>query len=311
MTLTMHPYAGEDDFFRIRAFLRELYLLNGRRDRAWQACRFDYWRWHGAANITHADLSQVVRLWQDVGGRLAAVLNPEGNDDAFLQVHPAATSPGLLSEMLDVAEDVLSAPTDSGGHRLTVWANEHETSLVTRLEARGYRRDDGPEFQRRRPVGLPIPEARPGPGYTIRALGDDSELPARCYASGLAFHPDDLSYAEQNRQDVTWYRNIQTAPMYRRDLDLVAVAADGEVAAFCTVWFDDVTRTGTFEPVGTAPAHQRKGLARALMCEGLRRLSRLGATLATVGSYGPRAGALYASMGFTDYELAYPWVRAW
>ena len=47
------------------------------------------------------------------------------------------------------------------------------------------------------------------------------------------------------------------------------------------------------------------------MCEGLRRLSRLGATLATVGSYGPRAGALYASVGFTDYELAYPWVRAW
>ena len=30
---------------------------------------------------------------------------------------------------------------------------------------------------------------------------------------GLAFHPDDLSYAEQNRRDVTWYRNIQTAPI--------------------------------------------------------------------------------------------------
>ena len=79
-------------------------------------------------------------------------------------IHPAAASPGLLTEMMDVAEDVLSAPTDNGSRRLTVWSNENETALETRLEARGYRKDDGTEFQRRRPVDLPIPEARPGPG---------------------------------------------------------------------------------------------------------------------------------------------------
>ena len=59
--------------------------------------------------------------------------------------------------------------------------------------------------------------------------------------------------------------SIFTMRTYR----IVAVAPSGEFAAFCTVWFDDVTRTGAFEPVGTAPAHRRRGLGKAVMCEGV------------------------------------------
>jgi GNAT superfamily N-acetyltransferase len=91
----------------------------------------------------------------------------------------------------------------------------------------------------------------------------------------------------------------------------VAIAPDGAVASFCTVWFDDVTRTGVFEPVATVPAHQRRGLGRAVMSEGLRRLRRMGATRAYVGSYSVEAGGLYAAMGFTDYDLSEGWDREW
>ncbi len=45
------------------------------------------------------------------------------------------------------------------------------------------------------------------------------------------------------------------------------------------------------------------------MVEGLRRAARLGATLCTVGSYSVSAGALYAAVGFTEYDLSEPWVR--
>ena len=45
------------------------------------------------------------------------------------------------------------------------------------------------------------------------------------------------------------------------------------------------------------------------MCEGLRRLKRMGVTMAYVGSYSPAAHALYASVGFTDYDLCEPWVK--
>ncbi|MRS06001.1 GNAT family N-acetyltransferase, partial [bacterium] len=107
------------------------------------------------------------------------------------------------------------------------------------------------------------------------------------------------------------YRNVQRSPLYRSDLDLVAVAPNGEYAAFVTVWYDEGTQTATLDPVGTHPDHQRRSLAKALIAEGLRRAKSLGATLGTVGSFSEKAGALYASMGFTAYELCEPWIKKW
>ena len=115
----------------------------------------------------------------------------------------------------------------------------------------------------------------------------------------------------ENRDDPNWYRNIQNAPLYRRDLDLVVVAPDGAIAAFCTIWFDDVTRSAYFEPVATVPAHRRRGLGRAVMTEGLRRLQRLGATTAFVGGLSPAANALYRSVMGPDHELYESWVKEW
>ena len=154
----------------------------------------------------------------------------------------------------------------------------------------------------------PLPLA---PGYAIRALGDGLELLERCYASGLGFHDGDIQIAVENRADPTWYRNIQTAPLYRRDLDLVAIAPDGAIAAFCTVWFDDATQSAYVEPVATVPAHQRRGLGKALVTEGLRRVQRMGATVAFVSGYSSAANALYQSVMGDDYELYVPWVRQW
>jgi predicted N-acetyltransferase YhbS len=69
-----------------------------------------------------------------------------------------------------------------------------------------------------------------------------------------------------------------------------------------------VTNTAYFEPVGTDPAHQRKGLATAVMTEGLRRLKELGARRAFVGGYEPRTYALYGeATNFREYDLSEEW----
>jgi len=188
--------------------------------------------------------------------------------------------------------------TRFGGRKLKVWTSEHDTMRQKLLTDRGYSKGKQPEFQRRRPVSQPVPDVPLAEGYTVRPLGDIEEMPARSFVSWKAFHPDE---SNDQYEGWEWYHNIQRAPLYRRDLDIVAVAPNGEFASFCTIWFDDVTRTAAFEPVGTAPAHQKRGLGKAVMYEGLRRLKRLGATLAYVGSYTPGAHALYASVGFTEY----------
>jgi GNAT superfamily N-acetyltransferase len=308
MQLTMRAYADEDDYWRIREFLREVYLLNGRRELSWPLYRFDYWRWHVSANIEHFRLEDVVFLWETAGGRLAAVLNPDRSGEAVLQVHPRLRTPGLEDLMLAVAEQHLAAREADGRRSLRVWADAGDSLRHGLLAHRGYRKGDGAEYQRRRPVALLIPAAPLPAGYTVRALGDAEELPARSYLSWQAFHPDE---PDERYEGWEWYRNVQRAPLYRRDLDLVAVAPGGALAAFCTVWFDDVARAGAFEPVGTAPAYRRLGLGRAVMSEGLRRLQRLGATQAAVGSYSPEAHALYSAVGFTEYDLSEPWLKQW
>ena len=84
------------------------------------------------------------------------------------------------------------------------------------------------------------------------------------------------------------------------DGEIVAVAPDGRVAAFTVIWFDGVNRVGLFEPVGTRPEYQRLGLARALMAEGLRRMSRAGMRRAIVEHQADNtaAASLYAGLAF-------------
>lgn len=304
MRLTLRPYQHEDDYWRVRAFLREILLLNDRRERSWHLYRWDYCRWHAWENIVHPRLDEAVFLWETAGGQLAAVLNIEEPGQVFLQVHPMLRTPALEEEMLVVAEERLAVPQPDGTLALEVWANERDACRHELLLRRGYRKIGWLEYQRRQKLDRLIPEVLVPMGYTVRALGDVDELPARSWASWRAFHPDE---PDDHYQGWEWYRNVQRAPLYRRDLDMVAVARDGTIASFCTIWFDDVTRTGAFEPVGTIPEHQRRGLGKAVMTEGLRRLQRLGATMAYVASSGPGGHTLYAAAGFTDYELHGPW----
>jgi GNAT superfamily N-acetyltransferase len=308
MKPTLRTYRNENDYWQIREFLREVSLLNDRHDYSWSLLRWDYWRWHVNMNIFHFNLEDVITLWE-ANGQIVAMLNPDGNGEAFFQIHPAYRSEELFCEMLDVAEIKLPNQKEGDAHDLIAWVNAEDSLHKDVLIRSGYVRSKFlAEHMRRRSFTKPIPDSVPQSGYTVRALGDESELPARSWLSWKVFHPDE---PDEKYQGWEWYKNVQRVPIYNRDLDIVAVASDGELAAFCTVWVDDVTRTAVFEPVGTHPNHQKRGLGKAVMSEGLRRAQKLGATLATVSSYSTGAHALYNSMGFTEFDLLEPWIKAW
>ena len=292
----------------MREFLRQVFLLNGCREWSWHVARLDYCRWHSFANCNGQRLEDVTFLWETGDGELAAVVLPEDPGDVHLQVHPRWRAPELEEEMVVLAEARLTVAQPDGRRKLQIWAPSHDVQRQSLLAGRGYVKGDWPEYQHRRCLDQPIPDVPVAPGYTIRSVGDGLELLERCYASGLGFHDGDIKVAVDNRNDPTWYRNIQTAALYRRDLDIVAVAPDGAIAAFCTIWFDDVTRSAYFEPVATVPAHQRRGLGKAVMTEGLRRLQRMGATTAFVGGHSVAANALYTSVMGPDCDLYERWV---
>jgi GNAT superfamily N-acetyltransferase len=311
MALTMRSYRDDEDYWRIREFLRRVTLLNGLRDLSWPAMRWDYWWWFGNPHLEHLSLTENVFLWERQDGQVAAVLNPEQPGQVFLQVHPADRSPELEEEMIALAEQRLARTRKDGRRALWLWADSKDEMRHEILARRGFGRVDRPgeaENQHRRWLDGPLPESPLIPGYTVRSQGDGLELLERCYASGLGFH-DDIKIAQENRDDPGWYRGMQSAPLYRRDLDLVAVAADGSIASFCTVWFDDVTRTAHCEPVATVPAHRRRGLARAVIIEGLHRVKRLGAKTASVSGYSEEANKLYFSVMGSEFDVCEPWEK--
>ena len=136
----------------------------------------------------------------------------------------------------------------------------------------------------------------------------EARHPPRSWASWRTFHPND---PDEDYESHCWYHNVMKAPMYRRDLDLVAIDVTGAVAAFCTIWYDDVSRSGYYEPVGTVPEHQRRGLCTALLHEGMRHLVERGSIHACIGGGGasnPVAEGVY-SRASTDEDSYIPWLK--
>lgn len=305
--LTMHKYETDDDYWRLRVFLREVFLLNNRRPTSWQVARLDYWRWFGVEVIEpYSWENNGIFIWETPSGQIAAALNPESQGEVYFQIHPAFHTSQLVCEMAEIAEEHLIVSDDKGQRKPRIWAHDYDALSQDVLIRRGYSRGSWPAYERQRSLDLPLPEAQTVKGFTIRSLGGVEELPARSWSSWRSFHPDS---PEQEYIGWEWYYCIQQVPMYRRDLDIVAVAPDGAIAAFCTLWYDDVTRTGYFEPVGTAPEYQRRGLGKAVMLEAMRRAKRLGATLVTVDGFSEAANALYASVMTADFTLAEPWEK--
>ncbi len=260
----------------------------------------------GSKTVVVTRVMGTVLLWETSRGEIAAVVNPEDRHNFFFQVHPGYRSAELEEEMLVAAEKHLVFQKDDSKIRLRMHAHENGALREKLLVQHGYSLTENVETQHFRYLERDAPTAPIPEGFTIRALGDEKELPARSWASWRGFHPNE---PDEKYQGWEWYFNIQRCPLYRRDLDLVAVAPNGDIASFTTIWYDDFTRTAYYEPVATQPEYLRMGLARACLTEGLRRLKRLGCSLAFVSSEELKVHQVYHSIGFDEHEINRTWIK--
>ncbi|MFW5873500.1 MAG: GNAT family N-acetyltransferase [Bacillota bacterium] len=115
----------------------------------------------------------------------------------------------------------------------------------------------------------------------------------------------------RERKTVIW---VNESDSYRKNLLAefgfeVVESEDGSWAASCIIWYDQELKIGMFEPVGTHPDYLRKGLGRAVILEGLRRLKALGSERAYVEAYGDKRYAFYKSAGFESFDIDYPFTK--
>jgi ribosomal protein S18 acetylase RimI-like enzyme len=310
MNVKSRQYGGEGDYQRIRELLVQCYAIN-QTMHCWGLERLDWWRYNIQVTVV-GSLPRIweeeVRLWETEAGELVGVVHPEGgfhpvaNDrDVFLEIHPHHRQ--LEDEMLAWAEADHRArrPDDGWDWRLNTFVYDYDLGRANLLAGRGYCHLGLGGYKRRYSLERPIAAGELPPGYEVRPVADD-EMEAWGAVVNAAFD-NQCNTPERCR---SWLR----APTNRRDLNLVAVAPDGTFASFAIAWLDAANCIGMFEPVGTHPNHRRRGLARAVLCDGLRRLRALGARMAYVGcGTGAAVNGLYESVGFTDYDEEHHWQK--
>lgn len=307
MKTTFHTATNEDDFWRVRNFLREVFLLNERLEHSWNVARLDYWRWHMILTCSlFESVEKGMAFWENEGGKITAVLNHNGGSELRLHAHPHFRSAELESEMLAYAEEHYFTTAEDGRRYVYLPIFDDDTPRQELALSRGFKKQLGWGRHYRRDLDSPIPDAPIPAGYTIRSMGNAEEYPARSWCSWRAFHNDEPD--ENYDGDYAWYVNMQSAPLYRRDLDVVAVAPDGSIAGFCTCFYDDYTRSAVTVVVGVAADHWRRGLGKAVMTEALKRLQLSGCTRVFSTAHEEPADALYRSM-LKEMKLTETWLK--
>ena len=307
MKFSFHACTKEDDFWLTRNFLREIFLLNNRLEHSWNVARLDYWRWHyiKTCNVLES-VDKGMALWENADGKIIAALNHLGGSELRLHVHPHFRSAELENELLAYAEDNFYAVTEDCRRYIFMPIFEDDTQRQEIALNSGFKKRSGWGHHYHRNLDSSIPDTPIPSGYEIRSMGGTEEYPARSWASWRAFHNGEPN--ENYDGDYSWYANLQAAPLYRRDLDVVAAAPDGSIAAFCTIFYDDYTRSAVTVVVGTAFEHLRRGLGKAVITEGLKRLKALGCMRVFSTAHEEPADLLYRSV-MHEMKVTDTWVK--
>jgi hypothetical protein len=162
MKTSFRPYQTEDDYWRMREFLRCIFLLNQRLERSWHVARLDYARWHSCLNCARVSLEEVATLWESDGQMVAFLMPDGGRGEAHFCVHPGLRTPELEQEMLMVAEECLPETGANGLRKLKVWVPEADGMRQGMVLKHGYLKSEPPETQWRRDLDEILPDV-PGP----------------------------------------------------------------------------------------------------------------------------------------------------
>jgi mycothiol synthase len=294
MAFPSHPYRGQTDTQRMRDLLVSMRASGGHS--CWHVGDL-VWRLF-LQSLQH-DLGQTFCLWDDADGGLAgfAVWTTSryraGVVSFELQVHPRLRGCGLEEEMLDWVEAQCPQATAAGHLATDVGVYEDDHGQIAALERRGFRQIDDEGVLFINPLDEPVAEPSQPGGFVVRSVAGEQEARARAAAHRDVF--------DSTRVTDEAYLRLMRTPGYDRDLDMVAVAPDGTMAAFCLGWLDPANRVGEFEPVGARLAFQRQGLAQAALLAGLRRMQARGAESVVVGPVDAGEEApmrLYQTVGF-------------
>lgn len=244
------------------------------------------------------DPSQHVFFTEDGQGQINALVwvRPTRFAGFEVLIHPNQRGGDFEAQVVEWAENAAIALVQAekaDAKEISTEIADSDAARMRVLQQRGYEPEAEPFMMfTARSLDVPIPQSVLPEGFSIRPVAGEHEV---------ALVSDVHNGAFNGKWQPDEYLKVMRSPAFDIDREMVVVAPDGRFAAFTVIWFDPISQSALFEPVGCHPDFQRRGLTRALMYEGMRGMVTQGMKTAIVAHLTDNAAStgLYASLGFT------------
>jgi GNAT superfamily N-acetyltransferase len=212
------------------------------------------------------------RLWERADGKLAgfAIIDPKYQTLDF-DLTSYRDDAVIVAEMVAWATELFLA---AGLNTIHINCRDDHAERKEVLAQLGFSAEPVRTLHLRRPLTGEILEPQLPAGFAIRPVDGEHEVEQLVELHRAAFGTENMTVA---------YRlAMMRVSEYDPQLDLVAVAPDGRLAAFCFGYISQAEnrlsgrQVGRLDPVGTRPEFRRRGLARALLLTGLQLLKQRG-----------------------------------
>jgi predicted N-acetyltransferase YhbS len=296
MQTAIRHYDHASDYERVGRFLVNTYRTSGGHIN-WVQPRWEYMHYHPL--VKGVDLNSI-GVWE-AGGKIVGVVHPEHSmGTAYFEIDPAYGD--LKEAMLRYAEEFLSTLSD-GVRQLRVYINDQDDDFQSAASEMGYVKGDECEPMSHFVIPDPFPPVSLPAGFRLKSLDEENDLSKVDRVLWRGFNHGD----EPPKDGIKKREFMQSAPNFRKDLNIVVEAPDGNFVSYCGMWYEPVNAIAYVEPVATDPDYRRMGLGGAAVLEGVRRCGEMGATVACVGTAKP----FYLSLGFRQVYNRSVWQREW
>jgi GNAT superfamily N-acetyltransferase len=297
MTVTVRPYDRSRDYESVNRFFLDTWEQQDRFVN-WMQPRWEYMHHH--PYIARVPLEAML-VFED-RGRVVGLANLE-DGLTFVYFQRAPGYDRILPAMFAHADEHFGGPSVMLQRKIIgLLVSDFDTELERLAASFGYERHEEhhngySKFDLTKPVGAsPVP-----PGFRIQSLADenDHEKINICLWRGFN-HEGEIPDEDLYKQPVA-----QSAPNFRPEHTIVAVAPDGSYVSYAGIWYVPENGYAYVEPVATDPDYRKMGLARACVYETLRRVQAKGAEVAWVGSDIP----FYLALGFEKQFQRNLWIK--
>jgi mycothiol synthase len=230
-----------------------------------------------------SDTQANTRLWEDADGRLVSFALLDSGNGLFFEIRSQVSGGDIESQMIAWGVERVQHTVQEHGEpiRLNASCRDDDTARIALLKQHGFAMRDLRSLKMTRSLER-VPEPQVPAGFNIRHTAGEHEVEALVALHRAAFGTE--------RMTVEYRRAMMREPSYSLELDLVAVAPDGTLAAYCTCSISEEENActgrneGYVDTIGTHPRFQRRGLARALLWTELHLLEQRGMQTAVLGT---------------------------